>query len=184
MRTPWHKTPAGEAYHKARLQSPEWKAYNRAYQETLRQDPEYKASMKAYQKAYRQRPEAKAKEQARNQTPERRAYSKSHDLTPGRKAQHKAWQASPAGKAWFKAQARSRREAPFTWSRVNPWPTDCVICGLAFEGAYPDARSESLGHEPPIVWMLRQPEYSGALVLRPEHFACNVRKSDNPDWEI
>ena len=147
----------------------------------------------AYQKAYRQRPYVKAWFKARDQTPERKAYEKARDRRAYNKAYHqtpefkmwfKSYVQTPAMKAYYKNFARHRKEAPFTWQRVSPWPTDCMICGLSFEGAYPDSRSETIGHEPPIAWMLRHPDYEGDLVLRPEHLSCNVRKQARPDWEI
>jgi hypothetical protein len=122
-----------------------------------KQTPAYKAKAKAYDKAY-------------NQTPERKAWLKLHCQTLEWKAQRESIK-------------RKRRETTFTWSRVDPWPTDCMICGLPFEGSWPEGRSETIGHEPPIAWMLRHPEYDGALVLRPEHSSCNLKKSAKPDWE-
>jgi len=81
---------------------------------------------------------------------------------------------------------RRRREAPFTWARLDPWPSFCHLCGLFIDPArvFPDRGMGTLGHEPPVAWMLRHPEYGGTLVLRPEHWACNAAKSDRPDWEL
>ena len=49
---------------------------------------------------------------------------------------------------------------------------------------WPDPLSESLGHEPPIRWVARHPDYDGPRVLRPEHLACNMAKHVRPDWEM
>lgn len=86
-------------------------------------------------------------------------------------------------RAYVREWIRRRREVPFTWSRVEPWPTDCMICGLPFEGSWPEPRSQTIGHEPPVAWMLRHPEYDGPLILRPEHWGCNARKGSRPDWD-
>jgi hypothetical protein len=81
---------------------------------------------------------------------------------------------------------RRRREAPGNWPRLDPWPSACQACGLPIDRArtWPDPLSESLGHEPPIVWTVRHPDYEGRRVLRPEHLVCNLAKHDRPDWEI
>jgi hypothetical protein len=42
----------------------------------------------------------------------------------------------------------------------------------------------TLGHEPPLAWLALHPEYSGPLVLRTEHWFCNVSKGAHPDWEL
>ena len=76
-----------------------------------------------------------------------------------------------------------RRETPFAWTRLAPWPSGCGICGRPFEGSFPSPLAETLGHEPPIAWMRAHPEYDGPLLIRPEHWACNIRKGARPDWE-
>jgi hypothetical protein len=84
---------------------------------------------------------------------------------------------------------RGRREALAGLSpypRMEPWPTDCQCCGEPIDPAlsFPNALSESFGHEPPIRWAERHPEYDGPFALRPEHLVCNQRKNDRPDWEL
>ena len=90
QKLPWHKTPKGIAY----LQSPEYKAKQKA----KRQTPEAKAK----QKAYRQTPEYKAYRKAHQQTPEykaiQKASQKAYKQTPEVKAKKKAYLAE-----WFKA---------------------------------------------------------------------------------
>lgn len=92
------------------------------------------------------------------------------------------WLAHPAEK---REHNRRRREAPFTYSRLDPWSDTCAICGedLVLSHPYPDPQSVTEGHEPPIAWMSQHPEYAGPLVLRPEHWGCNAAKGDRPDWE-
>jgi uncharacterized membrane protein YkoI len=175
------------AREKARLQSPEYRAKKKLRQQTAkykaydkkRKTPEWKARAKAY----RQTPEYKAWDKIRRQDPKRKAQALARNQTPEVKAGYRAYRQTPVAKELMKACALRRREAPFAWARVSPWPTDCMICGLPFEGSWPDARSETIGHEPPVAWMLRHPEYDGTLILRPEHASCNIRKSDKPDWE-
>jgi hypothetical protein len=79
-----------------------------------------------------------------------------------------------------------RREASFVWERLAPWPTQCQVCGRTIDLSipFPDQRAATLGHEPPIAWMQRHPEYAGALFVRPEHWICNLSKGDKPDWEL
>lgn len=81
---------------------------------------------------------------------------------------------------------RRRRETPGTWSRLLPWPAACQVCGLPIDPAlaWPNPLSESLGHEPPIFWTGRHPDYDGPRVLRPEHLGCNLAKRDRPDWDL
>jgi hypothetical protein len=85
--------------------------------------------------------------------------------------------------AYFRDAEDRRRSAP-RYPRMDPWPTDCQICHEPIDQSlkYPDPRFGSRGHEPPIAWLLRNPDYTGPLVLRPEHYACNKRKHDKPDW--
>jgi hypothetical protein len=80
--------------------------------------------------------------------------------------------------------AHRRREMSLAWGRPAPWPTACVICGGAFEGSFPNPKAETLGHEPPLSWVRKHPEYSGPFMVRPEHWACNRRKWRHPDWEL
>ena len=85
-----------------------------------------------------------------------------------------------------KAKYLRRREAPFLWRRVRPWPQDCQVCHLPMDPflGFPRPMAATLGHEPPVAWMLRHPDYEGPLVIRPEHWSCNNAKSDRPDWEM
>jgi hypothetical protein len=89
--------------------------------------------------------------------------------------------------AYHRAYRTARREGetgPWTW--LDPWPSVCGGCGLPFDptlsGRAPMA--ETVGHEPPITWLLRHPEYEGPLTVRPEHYGCNGRKRNRPDWEL
>lgn len=85
----------------------------------------------------------------------------------------------------IKGRKRARREAPFSWSPLEPWPNACQICFAGFppDAKYPADMVETIGHEPPVAWMLEHPDYDGPLILRPEHWACNIRKHAHPDWE-
>lgn len=93
-----------------------------------------------------------------------------------------------------KAKQRRRREAPWTWTSIAPWPSQCCICGLSIDptirhgresmGGQKHPHGETIGHEPPVAWMLAHPEYAGPLILRPEHWSCNSAKGGRPDWEI
>jgi hypothetical protein len=118
-------------------------------------------------------------------------------------AQAKAWHVAHPGTATearrrFKANhpdrvadaRRRRREGSHVYHRMSPWPTDCQVCGLSLN---PDRKhsqfrqdplASSLGHEPPLAWVRKHPEYVGPLVLRPEHWGCNLRKKARPDWEM
>jgi hypothetical protein len=79
-----------------------------------------------------------------------------------------------------KACARRRREAPFTWTRMEPWPETCQS---PLVGMTPCAGPIQEGHEPPVSWMLRNPDYAGPLLLRPECKQHNeVEKRSTPDW--
>ena len=83
---------------------------------------------------------------------------------------------------------RRRREAlaglpPYV--RMDPWPTDCQCCHEPIDATLRQhTKAASEGHEPPIKWAKRHPEYTGPYVLRPEHFGCNSAKRDLPDWEL
>jgi hypothetical protein len=44
-----------------------------------------------------------------------------------------------------------------------------------------DPMGETVGHEPPVAWARKHPEYAGPYVLRPEHWACNFQKRARPD---
>lgn len=81
---------------------------------------------------------------------------------------------------------RRRRETPGSWPRLVPWPSTCQVCGRPLDPSveWPDPLSESLGHEPPIFWVARHPDYDGPRVLRPEHLICNMAKRTRPDWEM
>ena len=118
------------------------------------------------------------------------AYSKAwHDAHPGSitEAGRRFRERHPERVA---DQHRKRREAPFTYLRMDPWPTDCQHCGGPMDTArthrqyYRDPLGSSLGHEPPIAWALKHPEYTGPYVLRPEHWGCNAHKRARPDWEL
>lgn len=113
-------------------------------------------------------------------------------LSHGRSAEARAIRAeiarlaALAGRVSRQDSRRRRRETPGTWSRLVPWPSTCQVCRLPIDPvfAWPHPLSESLGHEPPIFWATRHPDYDGPRVLRPEHLACNMTKRDRPDWEI
>lgn len=87
-------------------------------------------------------------------------------------------------------QRRKRREAPFSYVRMNPWPSVCQYCGSSIDPTRThrqyrhDPLGSSLGHEPPIAWAFKHPEYTGTYVLRPEHWICNAHKHARPDWEL
>ena len=118
------------------------------------------------------------------------AYSKAwHDARPGSIAE--------AGRRFrerhperVEDQRRKRRETPFVYHRMDPWPSECQHCGEPIDHGRKhghfrhDPLAESLGHEPPLAWAARHPEYTGPYVLRPEHWACNAHKRARPDWEL
>jgi len=109
--------------------------------------------------------------------------------------------------SWRRTERPDRRQAigrtrpisvegarpPWTWVPVSPWPGACAICqepidatikhGRESQGGRKHPLGETIGHEPPVAWMLAHPEHDGPLVLRPYHWACNAAKSDKPDWE-
>lgn len=106
---------------------------------------------------------------------------------------HRAWRnAHPeSARESSIAKANRRREAPFVWLSMDPWPTDCQVCYQPIDpglrhgpGGQRDPMAGVYGHEPPIAWMLRHPDYDGLLVLRPEHWLCNAKKHARPDWEL
>jgi hypothetical protein len=76
---------------KARRQTPERKAHDKAYYEAYHQTPEYKAYRKVYLKTYHQTPEYKACWKAYHQTPEYKASQKAYKQTPEYKASQKAY---------------------------------------------------------------------------------------------
>jgi hypothetical protein len=86
--------------------------------------------------------------------------------------------------------ARRRREATFFYIRMDPWPTVCQCCHETIDPTRkhrwsdPDPLGETVGHEPPISWLLKNQDYPATLSLRPEHFRCNMRKHGHPDWEM
>ena len=88
--------------------------------------------------------------------------------------------------AAVRAKVQRRRGLPWVWLHVDPWPLDCQICGDTLDPGlrFPHPLAETLGHEPPVAWMRLHPDHSGSLVLRPEHWSCNLRKFDKPDWEL
>ena len=100
----------------------------RAKRRAYLQSPEYKAAQKAYQRAYQQSPEYKAAQKARNQSPERKAYQQS----PEWKAHQKAYRKSPEGKATRKA-ARLKRKYGMSLADYNQMLATqngkCKICG-------------------------------------------------------
>ena len=86
---------------------------------------------------------------------------------------------------------RKRREAdgpPYV--RMDPWSTDCQICGKWIDPSrkhlnhHPDPMGPSEDHEPPMHWARNHPEYTGPYILRPAHHRCNVSKQAKPDWEL
>jgi hypothetical protein len=68
---------------------------------------------------------------------------------------------------------------------MDPWPSDCQFCHEPIDPTlcHPAPLSGSLGHEPPIAWVVRHPEWTGPFILRPEHLVCNLKKHARPDWE-
>jgi hypothetical protein len=91
---------------------------------------------------------------------------------------------------------RRRRESRAglpPYPRMNPWPSDCQCChkpidptrkhGRLFKGESPDPLAETVGHEPPLSWLRSHLDWDGSLILRPEHWACNMAKNRRPDWE-
>jgi hypothetical protein len=137
---------------------------------------EHREERRAYTKALYQRPEIREKDRAAH-----RAYHHAHKAE--RAAYSREYRRSHHDE--ILARNRARREVPWVWARISPWPSECQVCGLwidpAWKGRTPLAGT--VGHEPPIAWMVRHPEYDGPLVLRPEHWSCNLAKNDRPDWE-
>ena len=97
--------------------------------------------------------------------------------------------------AYGKAHPAERRErnakrralaANVEWVRLTPWPHECLVCGEPIDKSliYPDQMSETIGHEPPISWLVLHPEYEGEAVVRPEHLLCNKAKFTRPDWAL
>ena len=85
---------------------------------------------------------------------------------------------------------RIRREAKLRIGRpyvkMEPWPDECQICGEPVD-LFAPRRSPlgcTVGHEPPLAWIIKNLDYLGLLVLRPEHFSCNSRKRARPDWDL
>jgi len=117
----------------------------------------------------------------------RSSYCHFHQLEANRESKRRT------GYRADKASQLRRREAPWTWLPVSPWPSVCGVCGLPIDpslthgreayGGRKHPQGETIGHEPPIAWMAAHPEYDGPLLLRPEHWACNAAKGDRPDWE-
>lgn len=118
--------------------------------------------------------------------------SRLHPMAYGRSREARALRAEitrlyqEASRRSRQESRRRRRETPGAWVRMVPWPVECQVCQGPIDPAlaWPDPRSGSLGHEPPVYWVARHPEYAGALTLRPEHLACNLMKRDRPDWEL
>jgi hypothetical protein len=88
---------------------------------------------------------------------------------------------------------RRRREAKANvppYARMDPWPTDCQCCHEEIDSTLRhtqrtrERKALSIGHEPPIAWARDHPEYRGPYILRPEHFWCNLHKTNRPDWEM
>jgi hypothetical protein len=83
---------------------------------------------------------------------------------------------------------RKRRKGPYVW--VPTGADACALCGEPIDPARKhgwgraDPLGATLGHEPPIAWLALHPEYDGPLVLRPEHWCCNMAKGTRPDWEL
>lgn len=117
----------------------------------------------------------------------RSSYCHHHQLEANRASKQKT------GYRADKAKQRRRREAPWTWVPLLPWPSLCGVCHLPIDSTIKHGREsqggrkhpfgETIGHEPPVAWLMAHPEHDGPLVLRPEHWACNSAKRDKPDWE-
>src|ERR1035437_2108609 len=72
------------------------------------------------------------------------------------------------------------------YTRIDPWPTECQCSHEAIDLSLSrrDPMGETIGHEPPICWLERHPEYDGPRIERPEHLSCNMHKHQKPDWEL
>jgi hypothetical protein len=142
-----------------------------------------------YYAAHREAARADCKARYIQNRADRLAYGKRYRAQhPEYRAQQAAylvsWRAAHPEKHQFYDQRR--RDLPWEWVRLDPWPTHCHACGLLIDPArrFPDPGSESVGHEPPIAWTKTHPEYAGSLILRPEHWGCNHAKGARPDWEM
>jgi hypothetical protein len=168
-------------------------------------DPEkFRARSRAWYQAHRDHCLAYLETHREERRVKKAVYNEAHReeiraYTAANSGQHRAWLEAHRDEQrvyaatyrathseYFKAAECRRREAPFRWRRMEPWPQECQICGGPIDVVlcYPDPGFGSIGHEPPVAWMLRHQDYSGPLVLRPEHFQCNRRKRDRPDWEL
>jgi hypothetical protein len=62
------------------------------------------------------------------------------------------------------------------WKPMQPWPSVCQMCFTSIDRTtYSRKIVESIGHWPPIKWIEEHPNYSGPMILRPEHTGCNAR---------
>ena len=96
----------------------------------------------------------------------------------------RAWAKKNPGKSSMRRIRR--RSVPYVWEPLIPWPANCQTCGGAINLTlrYPHPMSGVSGHEPPIAWAKKHPEYVGRYIVRPEHWICNAHKSAKPDWEM
>jgi hypothetical protein len=174
----------------AARQAREWRAANPERARAIAQRHEAKEERRAYRqdwaaghreaicaiarRCYAAHAEAR-RAQARN--------TRASDPEEDRKRRERFKAAHPG---YFNLYMARRRAHPFLWVPMLPWPTTCQVCGKQIDSALrtPDPLAPSLGHEPPIAWMREHPTYTGPLVLRPEHWTCNVGKGSHPDWEL
>jgi hypothetical protein len=112
------------------------------------------------------------------------AYRESHSTEVA--AQRRVYLAAHREEVRTQWRERKRLRRASAYPRMEPWPTDCQVCGKPIDAdlVYPDRLAETPGHEPPIAWLDRHPEYPGTCVIRPEHWGCNQAKGDRPDWEL
>jgi hypothetical protein len=101
-------------------------------------------------------------------------------LTPDQREQtredRKRWW-TPEKEAVHGSRRRVRKAKVGDYERMNPWPTNCQICGDPLSGKTHE------DHEPPIAWLANHLDYVGPRVIRPSHASCNLRKRAKPDWE-
>ena len=179
--------------------------YRERHREQLRQgtrdwlaaNPEKKA---AYRAAHKAEAAAAMKIWAQAHKEERRLYGRARRASNPRarevqqiySATHRKelsekqreWMARHPG--YSTKATQMRRLHGRAWTPVDPWPNYCQVCGLAIDPAFkwPERLAETNGHEPPIAWVRRHPEYDGPLLVRPEHAVCNLTKQTRPDWEL
>lgn len=164
-----HREERSRASHERRLRNPE-KARAQAAQYRAKMDPHEVSAKAAVWRAlnpeYNRQWESAHREQRRATT---REWYRLH----------------PELRALRNHRRRETRKAVPPYPRMDPWPTDCQCCHEEIDTTLPrrSSRGASEGHEPPLIWAARHPEYEGTYILRPEHFGCNSRKGSRPDWE-